>query len=176
VSEKRSATHALLLLLARSSRLDSTRLDTTRHDARTPRFAELSLGALARLPPHIPEIRSLLHPERRRAPANGRAGLRNHSPLRSFTGEGELGFWEALCATAQALHHGSSSFQVGRCSLPPSSLPSASTGLLQRCHQQRYCNDYICKRAVRAVYYSLSVHHVLRVHVSLLLVFVHLAV
>ena len=25
--------------------------------------------------------RSLLHPERRRAPANGRAGLRNHSPL-----------------------------------------------------------------------------------------------
>jgi hypothetical protein len=40
VSEKRSATHVLLLLLARSSRLDSTR-----HDARAPRFAELSFGA-----------------------------------------------------------------------------------------------------------------------------------
>jgi hypothetical protein len=45
-------------------------------------------------------LRSLLHPERRRAPANGRAGLWNHSLLRSCTGEGELGFWKALCATA----------------------------------------------------------------------------
>jgi hypothetical protein len=26
-------------------------------------------------------LRSLLHPERRRAPSNGRVGLRNHSPL-----------------------------------------------------------------------------------------------
>jgi hypothetical protein len=110
-------------------------------------------------------LRSLLHPERRRAPANGRAGLRNHSPLRSYTGEGELGFWEALCATARVLHHGSSSFQVGRCSLPPSSSPSASTSLLQRCHQQRYCNNYICKRTVHAVNCCSSVHHVLRVHV-----------
>jgi hypothetical protein len=39
VSEKRTVTHALLLLLARSSRLD-----TTRRDARALRFAELSLG------------------------------------------------------------------------------------------------------------------------------------
>jgi hypothetical protein len=73
---------------------------------------------------------SLPHSERRRAPANGRAGLWNHSPLRSYTGEGELGFWKALCVTVQALHHGSSSLQVGRCSLPPSSSPSASIGLL----------------------------------------------
>ena len=42
------------------------------------------------LPPLcLRRLRSLLHPERRRAPANGRAGLRNHSPLRSCTGEGE---------------------------------------------------------------------------------------
>jgi hypothetical protein len=230
VSEKRSATRALLLLLARSSRLDST-----------PRFAELSLGAeliflLHRKTERLTEsltdasqlagsgrsrivgccnrrgrgprclgflrcaayinscpaiaahiwnrsrvfatsrclrrLRSLPHLERRRAPTNERAGLRNHSPLRSCTGKGELGFWKALCATARVLHHGSPSFQVGRCSLPPSAL----TGLLQHCHQQCYYNDYICKRAVRAVYCCLSVRHVLRVHVSLLLVSVHLAV
>ncbi|KAK1605736.1 hypothetical protein QYE76_029409 [Lolium multiflorum] len=34
----------------------------------------------------------LLHPARRSASANGRAGLRNRSSLRSCTGEGELGF------------------------------------------------------------------------------------
>ena len=36
--------------------------------------------------------RSLLHPERRRAPANGRAGLRNLSPLGSYTGRGRIRF------------------------------------------------------------------------------------
>ena len=36
--------------------------------------------------------RSLLHPERRRAPANGRAGLRNLSPLGSCTGRGRIRF------------------------------------------------------------------------------------
>jgi hypothetical protein len=109
--------------------------------------------------------RSLPHPERRRASANGRVGLWNHSPLRSFTGEGELGFWEALCATARVLHHGSSSIQVGRCCLPPSSSSSSSTGLLQRCHQQHYCCDFTCKRTVCAVYCYMYVHHALRVHV-----------
>jgi hypothetical protein len=44
VSEKRSVRRALLLLLARSSRLISTRHDTSRR-ARTPRFAELRLRA-----------------------------------------------------------------------------------------------------------------------------------
>jgi hypothetical protein len=162
VSEKISATSALLLLLlARSSRLDSTQYVMTR----ALRFAELSLRAelifllhrkterltesltdalqlassgrsrivgccnrlgLAtwawRMLPRVSLLRayinscpatvahilkpiygfatsrffhrlcSLLHPERRRAPANGRAGLRNHSPLQSCTGEGELGF------------------------------------------------------------------------------------
>ena len=109
--------------------------------------------------------RSLPHPARRRASANGRAGLRNRSSLRSCTGEGELGFWEALCATAQALHHGSPSVQVGRCCLPSSSTPSTSTRRprrQQRCHQQRYCCDIICytstatsTRSVRATYLDL---------------------
>ena len=36
--------------------------------------------------------RSLLHPERRHAPANGRAGLRNPSPLGSCTGRGRIRF------------------------------------------------------------------------------------
>ena len=35
---------------------------------------------------------SLLHPERRRAPANGRASLRNLSPLGSCTGRGRIRF------------------------------------------------------------------------------------
>jgi hypothetical protein len=64
---------------------------------------------------------SLPHPERRRAPANGRAGLRNHSPLRSCTGEGELGFWEALYATTRVLEF----FITGR-------LPSKSGGTAYR--------------------------------------------
>ena len=78
------------------------------------------------------------------------------------TGEGELGFWEALCATAQVLHHGSPSVQVGRCCLPSSSTPSTSTRRQQRCHQQRYCCDVICytatatsTRSVRATYLDL---------------------
>jgi hypothetical protein len=99
-----------------------------------------------------------------------------HSPLRSCTGEGELGFWEAHCTTAQVLHHGSSSIQVRRCCLPPSSLPSTPTSLLQRCHQQHYCCDYLCKQTVRATCSCLVIHHVLRVHVLLLLVSVHLSV
>jgi hypothetical protein len=49
-------------------------------------------------------LRSLLHPKRQRAPTNGRASLRNHSPLWSCTGEGQLGFWEALCTIVQVLH------------------------------------------------------------------------
>jgi hypothetical protein len=121
-------------------------------------------------------LRSLPHLERRRAQTNGRAGLQNHSPLRSCTREGELGFWEALCATAQAFHHGPSSIQVGRYCLPPSSSSSTSTGLLQHCHQQRYCYDYICKWTVRVVYCCFPVHHVLRVHISLLLISVRLVV
>ena len=123
--------------------------------------------------------RSLLHPASRRASANGRAGLRNRSSLRSCTGEGELGFWEALCATAQALHHGSQALcataqalhhgspfvQVGRCCLPSSSTPSASTHRPRRqqhCHQQRYCCDIVyytftatSTRSVRATYLDL---------------------
>jgi hypothetical protein len=111
--------------------------------------------------PYLRCLHSLLHPERRREPANGRAGLRNHSPLRSYTEEGKLGFWEALCATTRVLHHGSSSIQVGKCCLPPSSSPSASTGLLQHCHQQRYRCNFICKRTVRASCYCLHVYLVL---------------
>jgi hypothetical protein len=48
---------------------------------------------------------SLPHPERQCAPANKRAGLQNHSSLQSCKREGELGFWEALCATARVLHY-----------------------------------------------------------------------
>jgi hypothetical protein len=128
-------------------------------------WGQLTPALTRQLHPCLRRLRCLLHPERRRAPANGREGLQNHSPLRSCMGEGKLGFWEALCATAQALHHGSSSIQVGRCCLPPSSSSSASIGLLQRCHQQRYCCDYICKRTVRATCSRLVIHHVLRVHV-----------
>jgi hypothetical protein len=91
---------------------------------------------------------SLLHLERRRALENGRAGLRNHSPLRSSTREGELGFWKSLRSTAQVLHHGSPSFQIGRCCLPPPTSLSTSIGLLQHCHQQCHHCDYICKRMV----------------------------
>jgi hypothetical protein len=56
--------------------------------------------------------RSLLHPARRCALANGRAGLRIQYPLRSCTGETGLGLWGALYTTSQALHHGSSFIQV----------------------------------------------------------------
>jgi hypothetical protein len=61
--------------------------------------------------------RTLLHPVHRRAPAIGRAGLRNLIHSDPAPGEGEKGFSEALCATAQTLphrrplrprHHGSS--------------------------------------------------------------------
>jgi hypothetical protein len=98
-----------------------------RHDARASRFAELSLGAeliflLHRKPECLTESFAILYGER-----DGRAGLRNHSSLQSYTGEGELGFWQELCATAWVLHRGSSSFQVGRCCLAPSSSSSAST-------------------------------------------------
>lgn len=45
------------------------------------------------------------------------------------SGDNELGFWKALSATRYVRHHGSSSFQVGRCRAPSSLLLSALTGL-----------------------------------------------
>src|SRR4051812_16318914 len=75
-----------------------------------PEHTEINLGFLP--PLCLRRLCSLLHLVCRRAPLNGRAGLRNHSSLRSCTGEGELGFWEALRATAQGLHHGSSSWTI----------------------------------------------------------------
>ena len=48
---------------------------------------------------------SLLHPERRHAPTNGRAGLRNLSPSRSCTGRGRIRFLGSVRATAQVRLH-----------------------------------------------------------------------
>src|SRR5438105_3167156 len=56
--------------------------------------------------------RSLLHPERRCASVIGRAGLRNLSHSRSYTGRGRIMFLGSARATAQVRHHGSSSLQV----------------------------------------------------------------
>ena len=112
--------------------------------------------------------RTLLHPERRRPPANGREGLRNHSPLRSCTGEGELGFWEALRATARCLHHGSSTQQVGRCCVPPPQASSTPSRHRQRRRQQHRCTEqfcYICKRSVCVPCFRWSDKHVRCVHV-----------
>jgi hypothetical protein len=94
---------------------------------------ETNLGFASRC---LRRYRSLLHPEHRHAMANRRVGIWNHSPLWSCIREGELGFWEALRTTTQVQHHGSSSFQVGRCSIPQSLSPPTLTGLLQHCHQQ----------------------------------------
>jgi hypothetical protein len=100
--------------------------------------------------------RSLLHTARRRAPANRRAGLQNHSPLRSCTREGELGFWEALYTTAQPLHHGPYSVHERWC-LPSSSTPStfdpSSTTLLL--HFICYTSTATSTRSVCAIYLDL---------------------
>lgn len=75
-------------------------------------------------------------------------------PCDPAPGEDELGFWEALRATAHIRHHGSSSIQVRRCRIPSPLPPSASTRLHQRRRQQhRFCNShgyFIYKRSVRA--------------------------
>ena len=54
-------------------------------------------------------------------------------------GEDELGFWEALCATAQIRHHGSSSVQVGRCYSSSYSSPSAAD---RRQHRHQHCRTH----------------------------------
>ena len=46
--------------------------------------------------------------------------------LRSCSGEGESGFWEAPSATAHFLRHGSCSVQVWCCGIPSSAAPVAT--------------------------------------------------
>jgi hypothetical protein len=72
-------------------------------------------------------------------PGNGRASLQNHSHWRSCTGQGELGFLEALCMTARALHHGSSTGQVGQYRQP-----SFSTASTLTCLRELHCQQYYC--------------------------------
>src|SRR4051794_19475834 len=89
-----------------------------------PRYTEIDLGFC--------RLCSLLHPARRRAP------VRKHSPLRSCTGEGELGFWEELHATAQGLHHGSSSWTISGSLSDLSSTSSPSRSCCGPCRWSCY--------------------------------------
>ena len=55
-------------------------------------------------------------------------------PCDFASGEGESGFWVALCATAQGLHHGSFSIQVGCCGVPSSAPPVDALCYKDRLH------------------------------------------
>ena len=96
------------------SYITDRRVISKTHLLRVRVFASLSL---------LRRHRHLLHPERRRAPAIGRAGLRNLRLRAPALGGGELGFWEALRATARF------SITVAR---PPATSPDARARRLQR--------------------------------------------
>src|SRR6266511_3868339 len=63
--------------------------------------------------------------------------------------ESELGFWEALRATARVHHHGSSSLQVRRRGVPSDSWSASATTHRQHRGHSTGRDQYICIISVR---------------------------
>src|SRR6266540_6288300 len=69
-------------------------------------------------------------------------------------GEGELGFWEALRATARVHHHGSSSLQVRQHRVPSDSWSASATTHRQHRGHPTGHDQYICIIPVRSAVIS----------------------